>query len=143
MKKIIALDFDGVLHPCRPSSSSQMLKGSKILSQAIEGLTDISIVIDSTWRHYPTDLDWAISRFPLNVANVIVGCTPNLGSKEAREAEIEAWINVNVMVPFKLLILDDEPHLFSNLMLECLYIVNGDLGLCEADLLRVRERLTN
>ena len=143
MKKIIALDFDGVLHPCRPSSSSQMLKGVEILSQAIVGLTDISIVIDSTWRHHPTDLDWAISRFPLNVANIIVGCTPILGGKEARETEIKAWINVNVNVPFKLLILDDEPHLFSDVLMEYVYGVNGDLGLCEVDLLRVRERLTN
>ena len=143
MKKIIALDFDGVLHPCRPSSSSQMLRGVEILSQAIEGLTDISIVIDSTWRHHPTDLEWAIARFPPNVASLIVGCTPKLGGKEAREAEIEAWMKVNVTEPFKLLILDDEPHLFSNLMLESLYIVNRDLGLCEYDLLRVRERLTN
>jgi len=143
MKKIIALDFDGVLHPCRPSSSSQMLKGAGILSQAIDGLKNVCIVITSTWRRYPSDLDWAISRFPLNVANSIVGCTPILGGKQAREAEIEAWIKVNVTEPFRLLILDDEPHLFSNLMLDCLYIVNGYLGLCEADLLKVRERLTN
>ena len=143
MKKIIALDFDGVLHPCRPSSSSQMLKGADILSQAIDGLKNVDIVITSTWRRYSSDLDWAISRFPLNVANSIVGCTPILGGKQAREAEIEAWIKVNLTEPFRLLILDDEPHLFSNLMLECLYIVNGDLGLCEADLLRVRGRLTN
>ena len=120
-----------------------MLKGADILSQAIDGLKNVDIVITSTWRRYSSDLDWAISRFPLNVANSIVGCTPILGGRQAREAEIEAWIKVNLTEPFRLLILDDEPHLFSNLMLECLYIVNGDLGLCEADLLRVRGRLTN
>jgi len=141
MKKIVALDFDGVLHPCRPSSSFQMLKGIDILSEAIEGLTDISIVIDSTWRHHPKDLDWAIARFPLNVKSAIVGCTPKLGGKEAREAEIQAWINVNVDAPFKLLILDDEPNLFSYLMIEYVYSVNGDLGLCKTDVQKIRERL--
>ena len=141
MRKIIALDFDGVLHPRSPSSSSYMLKGVEILSEAIEGLTDVSIVIDSTWRRHPSDLDWAMARFPLNVTSAIVGCTPILGGKEAREAEIEAWIKGNVNAPFKLLILDDEPQLFSMVMMEHVYSVNGDLGLCKTDVQRVRERL--
>jgi hypothetical protein len=141
MKKIIALDFDGVLHPRSPSSSLYMLKGVGILSEAIEGLTDVSIVIDSTWRRYPSDLNWAIARFPLNVSSAIVGCTPILGGKEARESEIEAWIKVHVNTSFKLLILDDEPQLFSGKMMENVYSVNGDLGLCTTDMQRVRERL--
>lgn len=141
MKKIIALDFDGVLHPRSPSASSHMLKGVEILSEAIVGLSDISIVIDSTWRRHPSDLEWAIAQFPINVASAIVGCTPILGGKECREAEIDAWIKVNVSAPFKLVILDDEPQLFSMAMLEFVCGVNGDLGLCKTDVQRVRERL--
>jgi hypothetical protein len=57
MKKIIALDFDGVLHPKRPSSSSAMFQGLEVLSKAIEGVTDLYIVIDSTWRRYPSGLE--------------------------------------------------------------------------------------
>jgi len=143
VRKIIALDFDGVLHPRSPISSSYMFKGAKILSEAIEGLNEVSIVIDSTWRRHPSDLEWAILQFPSNVASVIVGCTPILGGKEARETEIETWINVNVNGPFKLLILDDEPDLFSIVMMEHVYSVNGDLGLCKTDVQRVRERLMN
>lgn len=140
MRKIIALDFDGVLHPRSPSSSSSMVKGVEILSEAMEGLTDVSIVIDSTWRRHPSDFNWAIARFPLNVAIAIVGC-PILGGKEAREAEIEAWIKVNVDSPFKLVILDDESQLFSMTMMEYVYSVNVNLGLCKTDVQRVRERL--
>ena len=57
MRKIIALDFDGVLHPRSPSSLSYMLKGVEILSEAIEELKEVSIVIDSTWRRHPSDLE--------------------------------------------------------------------------------------
>ena len=141
MRKIIALDFDGVLHPRCPSASSEMFKGVEVLAAAIAEVPDVSIVIDSTWRHHTSDMEWAIAQFPRSISSAIAGCTPNLGGKNTRELEIFEWLKINATTPFNLMILDDEPELFSKAMLDLIYCVNGELGLCHSDVHRIRERL--
>ena len=135
------LDFDGVLHPRCPRSSSEMLKSAELLAKAVDGLEDISIVIDSTWRNYPADLQWALDRLPSKITDMVVGSTPILGGKKDREIEIIKWLDANIRGPYQLLIVDDEQELF-NTLLSNLYCVNGETGLTEYDVQRVRNRLT-
>ena len=142
MKKIIALDFDGVLHPRTPSSSSQMFQGINVLASAIAGLNDVQIVIDSTWRQFPSDLTWALDRFPTNVSSQIAGSTPILGTKSHRELEILSWLQEHGFSVSQLLILDDEPHLFDVLAAN-VYLVNGDCGLMPTDAEMIRRILTS
>jgi hypothetical protein len=141
MRKVIALDFDGVLHPRTPGLSSQMFQGVDLLASAIVGLQDVQIVIDSTWRQYPADLKWALDRFPISVSSLVIGSTPILGGKSLRELEILSWLKTQAVPESRILVIDDEPHLFQTLAAN-VFAVNGDIGLTDDDAEKIRQLLT-
>jgi hypothetical protein len=91
MRKILFLDFDGVLH-----TDSDMHRFSRIalLDSYMARMEGVEIVISSSWREaYP--LDSLKKIFPPALRERIIGATPILENgyeKGGREREIEAYL---------------------------------------------------
>ena len=137
---VVFLDFDGVLHPKRAASSAEMFRGLRYLDDALCDVEDVGIVITSTWRNHPTDLAYATGMFPERLRRQILGTTPLLGGRRAREDEICKWLDSASVTRAKALILDDEPDLFE-LLRDQLLVVDGEVGLTVNDVSAVRSAL--
>ena len=109
------LDFDGVVHKKVPENSADIFRGLAVLSKVLRLFPPIGIVISSTWKQYPRDLEFAISQFPSGLRDAIVDKTPNLGGKRTRELEIITWMRSNAVLAMNTIVLDDEPNLFDEL----------------------------
>lgn len=140
VRVVVFLDFDGVLHPRKPASSTEMFRGLAHLDEALSDFEHVGVVISSSWRLYPRDLLYATGRFPENTRRRILGSTPVLGSKVERESEISSWLERASMASSMALIVDDEPELFERL-LHRLYVVDGNVGLTTDDVCRIRGAL--
>ena len=73
MRKIIFLDFDGVLHPDGIAKFSRL----PILEKFLSEMPEVEIVISSTWREDHT-LDQLRGFFSPHLRNRISGVTPSL-----------------------------------------------------------------
>lgn len=90
MKKVLFLDFDGVLHPASGDSVPEFSR-AHTLASAMEGYA-CDIVISSTWRlHY--SLDELKDFLPSNLAGRVIGTTgEDPRSHFARHDAILAWL---------------------------------------------------
>jgi hypothetical protein len=91
-KKVLFLDFDGVLHPT--THGSALLSQLPLLESALEG-RDYSMVISSSWRFH-MEMEDLEKHFSFSVQNKIVGVTGDayIGAY-ARFHEINAYAMQN------------------------------------------------
>jgi hypothetical protein len=91
-KKVLFLDFDGVLHPT--THGSALLSQLPLLESALEG-RDYSMVISSSWRFH-MEMEDLKKHFSFSVQNKIVGVTGDayIGAY-ARFHEINAYAMQN------------------------------------------------
>lgn len=74
---------------------------------------------------------------------LVLGCTPILGgNKSNREAEIFAWLNAEQCPADNIIILDDEPELFTKLRDRVFYI-DGNHGLRASDVRELSLNISN
>lgn len=119
-RRIIFLDFDGVLNSSVRYSSLpgiRMLEGGRIDPLAVEQLnvlatsmSNIAIVISSTWRlFYPLeDLALSLYRLGLSRAVPVIGTTPEESINSTRGEDIAAWLRLNADSVASCVILDDD-----------------------------------
>lgn len=122
---IIALDFDGVLHPasCGPShyhiengslrhKHRNLLEHLGIFCELVQKHPYTRIVLSTSWRLYIRH-DELLGYFPPHVRNRIIGTTP-VDKHGNRRCEIGAVFNFMQMNDFtgRLLILDDTSAYF-------------------------------
>ena len=91
MKKILFLDFDGVLHPDGIALFSKL----DLFERYLLKMPGVDIVISSTWRedHSLTALK---NYFPASIRNQIIGVTPVLDDGyecAGRQREIQAYLD--------------------------------------------------
>ncbi len=91
MKKILFLDFDGVLHPDGVGLFSKLALFEAYLLR----MPDVEVVISSTWRE-DHDLEALRCFFSANVRDKIIGVTPSLDDGfdgGGRQREIHAYLD--------------------------------------------------
>lgn len=93
MRKLLFLDFDGVLHPTTVPDE-QLFCRVPLLQEALEGHA-CEIVISSSWRHYYTQQE-LLSHFPPPMRQRIVGFTGEVHvGKLPRYQEIQNYLMNN------------------------------------------------
>lgn len=93
MRKILFLDFDGVLHPDGIGLFSKL----GLLEEYLLKMPEIEIVISSTWRDTET-LDELKRYFSEIVQDKIIGVTPSLEDGcdcGGRQREIDSYLSAN------------------------------------------------
>jgi hypothetical protein len=91
MKKLIFLDFDGVLHP-NFSQEGDYFSQTGFLMDALDGFAgDVEIIISSSWRfHWPKGV--LLKRIPKPLALLVTGVTPMVETgRHQRYREINAY----------------------------------------------------
>lgn len=140
---ILFLDFDGVLHPLlrkEPDFSRLAL-----LWKILRACPDMEVVFSTSWREiYRFDemVEFVTYGGGEDLAHRIIGQTPNLedeGSYGRRDLEIQSWLDTNnYSGPW--LAIDDMPEIFSGGHPN-LYVVAGDRGLTDTDVLAILGRI--
>ena len=90
MRKIIFLDFDGVLHPDGVGMFSQL----PIFERFLSGMSEAEVVVSSTWREDHT-LDQLRGFFSPALQHRISGVTPSLEDGYelgGRQKEIQSYL---------------------------------------------------
>jgi hypothetical protein len=148
---ILFLDFDGVLHPFFPTKEltdeeNQLFSRTPLLWKILRALPTAKVVISSSWRDsYDFDnmLDFVTHGGGEDLAHRFTGITPNLeeeGLYGRRDLEIQRWLDTNNHTG-KWLAIDDMETLFTGDH-PYLYLVNGDMGLTDADALEIIRKLS-
>jgi hypothetical protein len=109
MRKLLFLDFDGVLHPttCTPA---EMFDRAELLDIALDG-SSVEIVISSSWRHHHPLHD-LIAKLSPRLADRVVGHTGDaVIGRFARHQEILRYLSC-VKEPFTWCALDDSKFEF-------------------------------
>jgi hypothetical protein len=90
MKRILFLDFDGVLH----SEQDAPLARLPLLEQYLHAMPELALVISSTWREaYPFERLQGI--FSAALRERVIGVTPVLNTRfqnGGRQREVEAFL---------------------------------------------------
>lgn len=91
MRKILFLDFDGVLHPDGVALFSRL----SVFEEFMRRMPAVEIVVSSTWRE-DHSLDELRNFFPARLRDRIIGVTPSLEDGYecgGRQKEIEAFLH--------------------------------------------------
>lgn len=136
MKKVLFLDFDGVLHPATINNKSEHFSRNFILEEAIKDL-ECEIVISSSWRFHTKHSD-LLSNLSSNLASRVTGSTgePYIG-KHSRYQEILNYIKANDCLDLDWMALDDAYYEFPN-SFDRLILCNPNIGVTkkEAEVLK-------
>lgn len=124
-RRVLFLDFDGVLHPGEAGTFRYVAKLEKLLRL----YPVVDLVISSNWRERMPFRE-LIGPFSEDVAQRIVGTTPSLPGED-RQSEIEAFCRQHDVQDW--LVLDDRAELFSPYYWR-LQLIDGRLGLRDTDL---------
>lgn len=92
MRRILFLDFDGVLHPDGIARFSKL----ELFAEYLSKMPEVEIVVSSTWREDHT-LQELKNYFPAPVRDQIIGVTPSLEDGYecgGRQREIQAYLDV-------------------------------------------------
>ena len=122
MRKILFLDFDGVLHAdVDPKGNFSKFP---LLEQYLLKMSDIEIVISSSWRE-SYSFEELKEFFPVKLRDRIIGITPILEDgfdHGGRQREIEAFLEAASLNPFNAswVALDDWAALFDD---GCPYLI--------------------
>ena len=140
---ILFVDFDGVLHP---QNKAVVFSCTSVLWAVMRRHPELLVVISSSWR-WDRSVEAMKQLMTANggedLANRIVGATPKLQHTKdigSRQIECEAWLQANEMSGMPWLALDDMPELFEPSSAH-LYLVSSRLGLTEADVMGISQRL--
>ncbi len=144
MKVFLFLDFDGVLHPS--VRGEPVFCRLPLLWKILRANQNVQVVFSTSWRRdYPLEMliEFVTYGGGEGLANRIIGCTPSLesaGRNGRRELEIQNWLDANKRSHSKWIAVDDQLELFagghSNL-----FLVDGTLGLTNADVANIIEKL--
>ena len=131
MKKVLFLDFDGVLHPATTGNKSGLFSRSFILEEAIKGL-ECEVVISSSWRFHTKHSD-LLSNLSPALASKVTGSTgePHIG-KHARYQEILSYIKANDYFDLDWMALDDAYYEFPS-SFERLILCNPNTGVTQKE----------
>ena len=125
---ILALDFDGVMHPVRTTTEPKFCR-MHILEGWLRQRPDVGVVISSSWRAVHP-FDEMRSFFAEDLQARVLGATPQVISAAAfkRQLEIEQWIAASDTPGAAWVALDDNPEFFEP---GCRNLVtcNPDVGL--------------
>lgn len=121
MRRILFLDFDGVLHPDGIARFSNLGLFADYLSR----MPEVEIVVSSTWREDHT-LQELKDYFPVHMRDQIVGVTPSLEDGYecgGRQREIQAYLDAEgldgdncswvALDDMRLFFDEDWPHLIA------------------------------
>ncbi len=111
MKKILFLDFDGVLHGAQDAPLARL----PLLEQALAAMPELEVVISSTWREvYPLERLQGV--FSAALRERVIDVTPVLhtGSQSGgRQREIEAFLQARGWADVAWVALDDMLSFFD------------------------------
>lgn len=143
---ILFLDFDGVLHP--EILGTPELCHLPALEELIREFPQVELVLSTSWRVVYTH-DELLSLFSPDIRLRIVGATPQyedipLSIREGlsefiRQAEIEAWVQINKIKEGFIVIDDCQSEFTPNWA--PLFLVNKETGITQPYLLKLREIL--
>lgn len=139
MKKLIFLDFDGVLHP-NFSPEGEYFSQAGYLLDALDGFAeDVEIVISSSWRfHWSTNA--ILQMLPKGLARLVTGITP-IGEpgRHQRYREIKAYLTSRIG-QHDWRALDDAVNEFPK---DCAELIecDGRIGLDDLSAVRLRRWL--
>lgn len=140
---ILFLDFDGVLHPLL--SSEPEFCRLDLLWKILRACPDAKVVFSTSWRevYRPEEMvEFVTYGGGEDLSHRIIGRTPSIKVEEPcdrRDLEIQSWLDVNDHSgPW--LAIDDMPELFNGGHPN-LYVVNGETGLTDADILAILGRI--
>jgi HAD domain in Swiss Army Knife RNA repair proteins len=142
---IIALDFDGILHPNDLYDKSPFCIAPQ-LWKILRAIPTANVVFSTSWRDsYDFDnmLDFVTAGGGEDLVHRFIGNTPNLeaeGHYGRRDLEIQQWLD-NHHHTGTWLAIDDMAELFP-VGHPNLYLVDGDCGLTDADVLAIMRRLS-
>jgi len=137
---ILFLDFDGVTHPQKNRDEDPFCR-VELLWEILRACPEVRVVFSTSWRDdYDFDimLDFVTYGGGEDLSARFVGITPNLegeGHYGRRDLEIQGWLDANGYSGLWLAI-DDMPELFS-FGHPNLYVVSGEHGLTDADVLAI------
>lgn len=127
MKKIIFLDYDGVLHPASTPSSQQLFSCSHFIEKVIDEKS-CDIVISSSWRFH-MDYEKLIANLPKKIKDCVIGSTgePYIG-QYSRYNEILDYLKASKLFnDVKWIALDDSLFEFPK-NCEQLIVCNPNTG---------------
>ncbi|MFZ6769329.1 HAD domain-containing protein [Undibacterium sp. Di26W] len=133
-RKILFLDFDGVLHPDGYPHFSRL----DLFTACLLQMPDIDIVISSTWR-YEKSLAELRNLFPAELRARIIGMTPILDiglDLRGRQREIESFLQTNTSNPVWAA-LDDMREFFDDGCPNLIW-VDPEFGFSEDDGMRLK-----
>jgi hypothetical protein len=113
MTALLALDFDGVLHPKRAGGPYFLDGPCMLLAEVLDAIGDVEIVISSTWKD-AYSLAQLRSKLPQPLSQRAVGTTPSLPHSEPqRQSEIVAFFAQHPGRWASWTALDDDASLFT------------------------------
>lgn len=141
-KRVIFLDFDGVLHPPKaiagakpPLTPAQIRTGwpqtfqhLPLLAQLLQGHADVGVVVSSSWRLFLNEQELAELLHPIK--DWYVGALPPRMTQ--RDEAIKQWLSDNKVADF--VVLDDVQRFFAGYPSQWpqLVVCNSALGIAEA-----------
>jgi len=142
---ILFLDFDGVLHPA--VRGKVPFCHTPLLWKILRASPNMRVVFSTSWRDTfdpAAMLDFVTYGGGEDLETRFIGETPNLedeGLYGRRDLEIQKWLDTNNFTgPW--LALDDMVELFGGGHPN-LYLIDGNHGLTDADVVSVLERIRN
>lgn len=142
---LIFLDFDGVLHPTGKDKNKEVFACIMPLWKILRSCSDVNVVFTTSWRDiYKLDemVEFVTYGGGEDLASRFIGSTPNLeggGYYGRRDLEIEQWLSDN-NYSGQWLAIDDMPEIFNGDYTN-LYVVDGRLGLTDADALEIMGKI--
>jgi hypothetical protein len=136
---ILALDFDGVLHPVKTTTELKFCR-LEMLEAWLREHADVDVIISSSWREVHS-FDLMQSFFSDDLQSRVVGATPVLRSHAGpatRHAEIESWVASSEEPSRPWLALDDDPGMFEESFQGAVFC-DPNLGLEQRALARLSE----
>jgi len=131
-RHVVFLDFDGVLHP----GFSGTFAYRETFENIIREYPHIYIVISSSWR-LNAPIDYLQTYFSEDIAQRVVGKTPDMSGTHTRHGEIELFAQYFDIEEW--VVLDDEKGLFPDFY-EKLVLMDRHEGISGSGALKVRTR---
>ena len=139
------IDFDGVTHPAGPDKD--LFCHVELLWQILRACPTVEVVFSTSWRDsYKFDelVEFVTYGGGEDLENRFIGITPNLeaaGHYGRRDLEIQNWLDANnYSGPW--LAIDDMTELFNGGH-QNLYVIDGEIGLTDADVINLIKRIEN
>lgn len=137
---ILFLDFDGVLHPNGRCDEGLFCRVA-LLWKILRACPDLKVVFSTSWReiYRPEEMvGFVTSGGGKDLVPRFIGKIPTFrdeGYYPRRDIEIQSWLETNGY-SCQWLAIDDMPELFNGEHPN-LYVVDGDCGLTEMDVLAI------